>query len=177
MVSWTLPIGSDNLADFFATLSVGVDVPFQWIQQLQRRVVAWISVQTPDFVIDDFADWESLIATLSVGPDVCFQWLQIRRREQVLIDSDSVELPVKLIVTLPTQSSNSNSESATTRKTQMAIREKHVPGVTQEDLSDNTLRNVKDIPSIQSDVPSIDDKKSDDSSDPLAESKNAEAKR
>ncbi|KAI6171943.1 hypothetical protein M3Y98_00918200 [Aphelenchoides besseyi] len=136
MVNWTLPIGSDNLADFFATLSVGVDVPFQWIQQMQRRVLDLMFVFNGFKIVDEVCDnhrKQRLLIT-----------------EQVLIDSNSANSPVKFI---------------------MAIREKHVPGVTNEDLSDNTLRNVKDIPSIQSDVPSIGEGNPDDPSDLLAQQK------
>ncbi|KAI6193461.1 hypothetical protein M3Y96_01020300 [Aphelenchoides besseyi] len=104
MVNWTLPIGSDNLADFFATLSVGVDVPFQWIQQMQRRVLDLMFVFNGFKIVDEVCDnhrKQRLLIT-----------------EQVLIDSNSANSPVKFIVTIPTQNSNSNSESMNTRKTQ-----------------------------------------------------------
>ncbi|KAI6171782.1 hypothetical protein M3Y98_00900600 [Aphelenchoides besseyi] len=79
MVDLTLPVPSSGAADSLAaTLTVGPDVPFQWLQQWKERVNTWFRISLPKFTLNDFLDLESLLATMSVGPDVPFQWLQTR---------------------------------------------------------------------------------------------------
>ncbi|KAI6196228.1 hypothetical protein M3Y94_01083700 [Aphelenchoides besseyi] len=182
MVDLTLPVPSTGAADSLAaTLTVGSDVPFQWLQQWKDRVNTWFRISLPKFTFNDFLDWESLLATMSVGPDVPFQWLQTRLHgmfavaigssaetnnskapvlQIVQTESPPPEIPPQAqllvsksepengiqVVQLPAEQLKSAIERAgSPPNTQLAVREKRIPGVTNYDSSDDTLQNVSDI--------------------------------